>query len=105
MQMTVCVRRAIVQYVEKIDPGLRALLLGKTTLMTQFRVLTANNSGVAAVLTAARGVRTAGVSDEVLESAGMCDALSMDMAKEMLGKKLEGMWDQAKAFTIPEEEL
>lgn len=27
------------------------------------------------------------------------------MAKEMLGKKLEGMWDQAKAFTIPEEEM
>ncbi|EJD37140.1 hypothetical protein AURDEDRAFT_41336, partial [Auricularia subglabra TFB-10046 SS5] len=33
-------REAVVQYLEKTDPDVRALLVGKTTVMTQFRVVT-----------------------------------------------------------------
>ncbi|EJD38040.1 hypothetical protein AURDEDRAFT_44379, partial [Auricularia subglabra TFB-10046 SS5] len=33
-------RQCVLQYLEKVDPALRGLLVGRTTLMTQFRTIT-----------------------------------------------------------------
>lgn len=78
-------RQLILQYLEKVDQGLRALLVGKMTLMAQFRNLTGNGHGVAVCLAAARGVQTRGVSDAIVEMSAVCDVLSLDIAKEMIG--------------------
>ncbi|OJJ94724.1 hypothetical protein ASPACDRAFT_1860739 [Aspergillus aculeatus ATCC 16872] len=78
-------RQYIMQYVEKVDAGLRPLLLGKTTMMTQFRVMTAGVHNVAIILLAARGARSRGPQDAAVEMAAICDCLSMDIAKEALG--------------------
>lgn len=80
----------VVQYLEKVDPGLRELLLEKTLVMSQFRSISANTRGCAAVLLAARGLQFLGGEDEasldeVAEMAAYGDALSMDMTKEALG--------------------
>jgi hypothetical protein len=78
-------RQYIIQYLEKVDDGLRPLLLGKTTLMTQFRVMTAGVHNVAIILLAARGAQSRGLTDTAVEMAAICDCLSMDIAKEALG--------------------
>ncbi|KAJ5683047.1 hypothetical protein N7462_006212 [Penicillium macrosclerotiorum] len=78
-------RQYIMQYLEKIDTGLRPLILGKTTVMTQFRVMTAGVHNVAIILLAARGIRSQGPKDAGVEMAAICDCLSMDIAKEALG--------------------
>ncbi|EJD40371.1 hypothetical protein AURDEDRAFT_139027 [Auricularia subglabra TFB-10046 SS5] len=44
-------RGVVLQYLEKVDPGLRALVLGKTILMTQFRTITANTHGPSPAVT------------------------------------------------------
>jgi hypothetical protein len=78
-------RQYIIQYLEKVDASLRPLLLGKTTMMTQFRVMTAGVHNVAIILLAARGARSRGRTDAAVEMAAICDCLSMDIAKEALG--------------------
>ncbi|KAF2807548.1 uncharacterized protein BDZ99DRAFT_489810 [Mytilinidion resinicola] len=78
-------RQYTLQYLEKIDPGLRTRLLSKTILMTQFRTITANTHGAAVALLAARQTKSLGVADTAVEMAAICDAISMDMAKEALG--------------------
>ncbi|RAL00932.1 uncharacterized protein BO80DRAFT_355742 [Aspergillus ibericus CBS 121593] len=78
-------RQYIVQYLEKCDPSLRTMLLGKTTLMTQFRIATANAAGTAVAVLAAMGTQSRGVLDAVVEMMGTGCCLSMDMAKEALG--------------------
>lgn len=78
-------RQYIVQYLEKVDPELRRQVLAKTTLMTQFRVMTAGAQGAALVVLAARGVKSLGSKDRGIEMAGICNCLSMDIAKEVLG--------------------
>ncbi|KAJ5901466.1 hypothetical protein N7495_001994 [Penicillium taxi] len=78
-------RQYIIQYVEKVDSRLRPLLLGNTTLMTQFRVMTAGVHNVAIILLAARGARSRGLTDAAVEMAAICDCLSMDIAKEAMG--------------------
>jgi hypothetical protein len=82
-------RQVLIQYMEKVDPGLRPLLVSKTTLMTQFRNITANTFGCAALFLSSQGSPHGGVEDDALEMATICDCLSMDMAKEALGV-LEG---------------
>ena len=78
-------RQYILQYLEKADPELRTVLLSNTTAMTQFRTITANTHGAAVALLAARGAKSLGTEDAAVEMAAICDALSMDMAKEALG--------------------
>jgi hypothetical protein len=78
-------RQYILQYLEKVDPRLRARVLSNSTLMTQFRTITANTHGAAVALLAARDTRSLGTADTAVEMASMCDALSMDIAKEALG--------------------
>ena len=81
-------RQLLTQYVEKVDPLLGPLLRGKTTLMTQFRVVTANALACAALMLAAHGVVLSGlkaVADGGLEAAAVAQCLGMDMAKEALG--------------------
>ncbi|PYI11171.1 hypothetical protein BO78DRAFT_163688 [Aspergillus sclerotiicarbonarius CBS 121057] len=82
-------RQYIVQYLEKCDPELRAMLLGRTTLMTQFRTVTANTAGSAVAVLAAAGTQSQGVVDTSVEMMSIGCCLSMDMAKEALGV-LEG---------------
>ncbi|KAF2134732.1 hypothetical protein P153DRAFT_427379 [Dothidotthia symphoricarpi CBS 119687] len=82
-------RQMVTQYLEKVDPGLRPLLVSKTSLMTQYRVMTANTLGCAALLLASEGVVSGGMDDNALEMASTAQCLSMDMAKEAMGV-LEG---------------
>lgn len=84
--MEMCVlRQYFAQYVEKVDPALRGLLVGRTHVMSQFRVVGANTHGCGAALLAARGVTFAGRENLALEMASYGDAMSMDLAKEALG--------------------
>ncbi|KAJ6490042.1 hypothetical protein C8R45DRAFT_826551 [Mycena sanguinolenta] len=84
--MEMCLwRECFAQYVEKIDPAIRELLIEKTHVMTQFHVISANVHGCAAALLAARGVAFDGVSDEAVEMAAYGDCLSMNLIKEALG--------------------
>ena len=78
-------REFVVQYLEKTDPRVREMVLGETMAMSQLRSITGNTHGVAVCLAAARGVRTEGTRDIMLELSGVCDALSVDMAKEAIG--------------------
>lgn len=83
-------REFVLQYLEKVDPGLRELLLERTVVMSQFRTISANTPGGAVALLAARGLPLLGGDDEasldeVVEMAAYGDALSMDMTKEALG--------------------
>ena len=82
-------RQMVTQYLEKVDPGLRPLLVSKTSLMTQYRVMTANTLGCAILLLASEGVIVHDLDDGALEIASIAQCLSMDMAKEALGV-LEG---------------
>ncbi|PWY95831.1 hypothetical protein BO94DRAFT_455286, partial [Aspergillus sclerotioniger CBS 115572] len=86
-------RQYIVQYLEKRDPELRAMLVGKATLMTQFRVVTANVAGTAVAVLAGVEIQSQGVVDTAVEMMGIGCCLSMDMAKEALsvlkGEKTE----------------
>ncbi|KAG8163882.1 hypothetical protein KVR01_005800 [Diaporthe batatas] len=82
-------RQMLTQYFEKVIPTLYPLLRAKTTLMTQYRVLTGNTLGCAALMLAAEGAggvgRDVGVTDRALEAAAIAQCMSMDMAKEALG--------------------
>jgi hypothetical protein len=78
-------RQMLTQYFEKVDPGVYALLKSKTTLMTQYRVLTGNTLGCAALILATDGLVSGGVDDNALEAASIAQCMSMDMAKEALG--------------------
>ncbi|KAJ6471402.1 hypothetical protein C8R45DRAFT_874953 [Mycena sanguinolenta] len=78
-------RSCFAQYVEKIDPKIRNLLLEKTLIMSQFHVAGANTHGSAVALLAARGITFDGVRDEAVEMAAYGDCFSMDLAKEALG--------------------
>jgi hypothetical protein len=82
-------RQMVTQYLEKVDPGLRPLLVGKTSLMTQYRVFTANTLGCAVLLLASEGVYVDGLNDVAVEMSSIAQCLSMDMAKEAMGV-LEG---------------
>lgn len=81
----------LLQYLEKADPGLRALLLKRTTLMTQFHTLMANVWGVGVCLLAAEGEAAAALDAYVargaiaLDLAAVAQCLSMDTAKESMG--------------------
>ncbi|KAJ6461452.1 hypothetical protein C8R45DRAFT_1179372 [Mycena sanguinolenta] len=84
--MEMCLwRESVVQYFEKADPKLREVLLGKTHVMSQFHVASANALGCAAAILAARGVTFDGVRDEGMEMAAYADCFSMGIAKEVLG--------------------
>ncbi|RDA93584.1 hypothetical protein CP533_6198 [Ophiocordyceps camponoti-saundersi (nom. inval.)] len=78
-------RQYVFQYFEKADARLRQLLLSDTALMTQFRATTANTHGCAVAVMASAGVESMGVVDVAVEMASVCNALSMDIAKESLG--------------------
>lgn len=82
-------RQMLTQYFEKVVPTLYPLLRTKTTLMTQYRVMTANTLGCAALMLAAEGAggvgRNVGVADRAMEAASIAQCLSMDIAKEALG--------------------
>ncbi|PYH75081.1 uncharacterized protein BO88DRAFT_328877 [Aspergillus vadensis CBS 113365] len=78
-------RQCIIQYLEKVDPAIRQILIGKATLMTLWRVLTAGTHGVAVCILTSKGIRPQGQTDHALEMASACDAISMDMGKEALG--------------------
>ena len=79
------IRQYVLQYLEKASGELRKRLLSNTTLMTRIRVMTANTHGAGVALLAARKTKSFGVADTAVEMAAICDALSMDMGKEMLG--------------------
>ncbi|KAJ7205971.1 hypothetical protein GGX14DRAFT_367635 [Mycena pura] len=89
-------RQYFVQYLEKVDPGdiMWNMLLEKTHVMLQWRILTAATTPCGVVLLLARGIplhhndNVQGqkwIEDEALEMAGYGDALSLDLAKEALG--------------------
>ncbi|KAJ6482735.1 hypothetical protein C8R45DRAFT_830934 [Mycena sanguinolenta] len=78
-------RGCFVQYIEKIDPKIRQLLLEKMHVMSQFYIAGANTHGVAAALLGARGVAFDGVRDEAVEMAAYGDGFSMHLMKEALG--------------------
>jgi hypothetical protein len=82
-------RQMVTQYLEKVDPELRSLLVSKTSLMTSYRVMTANTLGCVVLLLASEGVESDGLTDDALEMASIAQCLSMDMAKEAMGV-LEG---------------
>jgi len=88
VEMTL-LRQVVTQYLEKVDPGLRPLLVSKTYLMTQYRVQTGNTLGCAALLLASEGLGSERLDDNALEMASIAQCLSMDMAKEAVGV-LEG---------------
>ncbi|RAK85261.1 hypothetical protein BO79DRAFT_231711 [Aspergillus costaricaensis CBS 115574] len=77
-------RQSIIQYLEKVDPTIREILIGKTTLMTLWRVLTAGTHCAAVFLLTSKGIRPQGQTDHALEMASICDAISMDLGKEAL---------------------
>ncbi|KAI5861141.1 hypothetical protein GGS23DRAFT_155160 [Durotheca rogersii] len=83
-EMCLC-RQAICQYLEKVDPGLRPLLMSKTLLMTQYRVFTANTLGCGSFLLHTEGIPFLGLEDDVLEVAAVSHCLSLDTAKEAIG--------------------
>ncbi|KAJ6016352.1 hypothetical protein N7540_010943 [Penicillium herquei] len=78
-------RGYIGQYLEKVDPEIRSQLLGKTTLMTQWRVMTANSDSVAILLLAARTRGPHVSSYDAVELASIAICFSMDLGKEALG--------------------
>jgi hypothetical protein len=78
-------RESIAQYLEKIHPQIRDRLLGKTTMMTPYRVRTANGEGAALVALAAKITGPLAPYYDLVELAGIGVCLSMDMAKEGLG--------------------
>lgn len=85
MEMNVW-RQYFAQYIEKAMPTLRSLLVQRTCVMSQFRVMTANTHGCACALLTARGISLHGERlNAAVEMASYGDALSMDMAKEALG--------------------
>jgi hypothetical protein len=82
-------RQMVTQYLEKVDPGLRPLLVSKTSLMAQYRVFTANTLGCAVLLLASEGVFVDGLNDVAVEVASVAQCMGLDMAKEAMGV-LEG---------------
>ncbi|KAI2675882.1 hypothetical protein CBS147355_6063 [Penicillium roqueforti] len=78
-------RQYTLQYLEHIDSGIRDQLLCKTTLMCQYRTLTANTQGVAVGILASRNSKSSGPADQAVELASLCDAISTDIGKEILG--------------------
>ncbi|UNI20309.1 hypothetical protein JDV02_006409 [Purpureocillium takamizusanense] len=78
-------RQTICQYLEKVDPGLRPLLVSKTSVMTQYRVMTANTLGCVALLLAVEEPVAQPLTDHALEMASVSHCLSLDIAKECLG--------------------
>ncbi|ROV98448.1 hypothetical protein VPNG_08522 [Cytospora leucostoma] len=80
-------RQMLTQYLEKVDPSLYGLLKSKTTLMTQYRVMTGNTLGCAALMLAAEGAGVVrdGLTNNAMEAASIAQCMSMDMAKEALG--------------------
>lgn len=83
------VRQVITQYLEKVDPDLRSLLVSKTSLMTQYRVMTGNSLGCGVLFLASEGASVDGLTDDALEMASIAQCLSLDIAKEAMGV-LEG---------------
>lgn len=80
-------RQMLTQYFEKVDPGLYGMLKSQTTLMTQYRVMTGNTLGCAALMLTAEGageIRDA-LTNNAMEAASIAQCMSMDMAKEALG--------------------
>ncbi|OQD73986.1 hypothetical protein PENANT_c194G01948 [Penicillium antarcticum] len=78
-------RESIGQYLEKVHPTVRDQPLGKTTMMTQFRMRTANGEGAALLALAARVTGPLSSYYDLVEFAGIGVCLSMDMTKEGLG--------------------
>lgn len=83
-------REYVVQYLEKVDDGLRRILLEKMIVMAQFRIISGNTPGCAIAILAARGIAFIGSENEktldiVAEMGSYGDALSLDMAKEATG--------------------
>ncbi|KAH9885152.1 hypothetical protein F4778DRAFT_512809 [Xylariomycetidae sp. FL2044] len=83
-------RQMLTQYFEKADPELLPLMKGKSSLMLQYRVLTANTLGCLALFMASAAdegdgpVRDA-VSSLELEAASIAQCVTLDMAKEAMG--------------------
>lgn len=78
-------RESIGQYLEKIHPQIRDHLVGKTTMMTPYRVRTANGEGAALVALVAKIPGPLAPYYHLIELAGIGVCLSMDIAKEGLG--------------------
>ncbi|KAJ7856993.1 hypothetical protein B0H13DRAFT_2357139 [Mycena leptocephala] len=78
-------RQFVVQYIEKIDPKLRELLLERTHVMSQIHVVTGNTHGCAALVLAARGVACNDIGDPVVEMAAYGCSVSLTLGKECLG--------------------
>ena len=78
-------RESIGQYLEKIHPEIRNQLVNKTTMMTPYRVRTANGEGAALVALAAQVTGSLKPYYDLVELAGIAVCLSMDIAKEGLG--------------------
>ncbi|KAL2201611.1 hypothetical protein CC79DRAFT_1338639 [Sarocladium strictum] len=84
-------RSALLQYLEKVDPGLRPMLLQHTTLMTQFHAMTANVAGVGICVLASEAEDPAALDAYitlgavVLDLAAVAQCLTMDTAKEIMG--------------------
>ena len=78
-------RESIGQYLEKIHPQIRDHLVDQTTMMTPYRVRTANGEGAALVALAAKVAGPLASYYDLVELAGISVCLSMDIAKEGLG--------------------
>ena len=78
-------RESIGQYLEKIHPQIRDRLVNKTTMMTPYRVRTANGEGAALVALAAKVTGPLAPYYDLVELAGIAVCLSMGIAKEGLG--------------------
>lgn len=78
-------RQMLTQYLEKVDPSLRSLLVGRTSMMMLYRVQTANTLGCAALLLASKGVDVNGLEDGPLEVASIAHCVFLDISKEAMG--------------------
>lgn len=78
-------RQYILQYMEKYDENLLALLKDSFCALMQFRVLTAGSHGCAVALLTARGRTSLSINDIAVEMASVGSALTTDIGKELLG--------------------
>jgi hypothetical protein len=78
-------RESIGQYMEKVHPPIRELLLGKTTMMTEYRVRNANGEGAALAVLASQVKGPLVPYYNLVERAGIGVCLFIDVAKEGLG--------------------
>lgn len=74
-------REPIGQYQEEIHPTVPIQLLGKTTMMTRYRVMTANGEGAALVALATRTTGPLSSYYDLVEMAGIGVCLFMDMSE------------------------